>query len=218
MIAFDNNCLVAFSENPEPLGFGSLYSGEWDPFFAACEETDTVVDLHVGSSSQTMIPSKDSPPPVIAALFEINAFASATDWVFSQVPSRFPNLKIVMSESGIAWVPMLVDRLMFLESRFNKENDGGMHSTWEDKLTPLEVLQRSFWYTTFFDPTSYRLLDVIGEDKVMLEVDYPHSDSTWPDTQDVVKYQIEALEPRVQQLVANGTASEVYRHPLPPPS
>jgi predicted TIM-barrel fold metal-dependent hydrolase len=155
---------------------------------------------------------------VIAALFEINAFASATDWVFSQVPSRFPNLKIVMSESGIAWVPMLVDRLMFLESRFNKENDGGMHSTWEDKLTPLEVLQRSFWYTTFFDPTSYRLLDVIGEDKVMLEVDYPHSDSTWPDTQDVVKYQIEALEPRVQQLVANGTASEVYRHPLPPPS
>jgi predicted TIM-barrel fold metal-dependent hydrolase len=209
---------VAFSENPEPLGFGSLYSGEWDPFFAACEETGTVVDLHVGSSSQTMIPSKDSPPPVIAALFEINAFASATDWVFSQVPSRFPNLKIVMSESGIAWVPMLVDRLMFLESRFNKENDGGMHSTWEDKLTPLEVLQRSFWYTTFFDPTSYRLLDVIGEDKVMLEVDYPHSDSTWPDTQDVVKYQIEALEPRVQQLVANGTASEVYRHPLPPPS
>ena len=205
---------VSFSENPEALGFDSLYSGNWDPFFAACAETDTVINLHVGSSSQTMVPSKDSPPQVIAALFEINAFAAATDWLFAQIPSRFPNLKIVMSESGIAWVPMLVDRLTFLESRFNKDNDGGMNSTWADSLTPNEVLARNFWFTSFFDPTAYRLLDVIGEDRVMMEVDYPHSDSTWPDTQEVIKYQIGQLDPQVQRRLTSGNASDLYRQEL----
>lgn len=205
---------VSFSENPEALGFDSLYSGKWDPFFAACAETETVVNLHVGSSSQTMVPSKDSPPPVIAAMFEINAFAAATDWLFAGIPSRFPNLKIVLSESGIAWVPMLIDRLSFLESRFNKDSDGGMTTTWSDALTPMEVLARSFWYTSFFDPTSYRLLDVIGENRVMMETDYPHSDSTWPDSQEFIKLQISDLDLDVQKRITSGTASEVYRHPL----
>lgn len=205
---------VSFSENPEALGFDSLYSGKWDPFFAACVETETVINLHVGSSSQTMVPSKDSPPQVIAALFEINAFAAATDWLFTGIPSRHPELKIVMSESGIAWVPMLIDRLTFLESRFNKDNDGGMNSTWSDSLTPNEVLARSFWFTSFFDPTAYRLLDVIGADRVMMEVDYPHSDSTWPDTQEVVKYQIGDLSVDVQKRLTSGNASELYRHRL----
>jgi predicted TIM-barrel fold metal-dependent hydrolase len=207
---------VAFSENPEPLGFGSLYSGEWDPFFAACQETGTVIDLHVGSSSQTMIPSKDSPPAVIATLFEINAFAAATDWLFSQVPSRFPELKIVMSESGIAWVPMLHDRLTFIASRFNKDNDGGMHSTWVGDATPLEVLHRNFYFTTFFDPSAYRLLDIIGAERIMLEVDYPHSDSTWPDTQEIIHEQIRDLDPTVQRDLTSANAARVYRHPVPP--
>lgn len=205
---------VAFSENPEALGWASLYSGKWDPFFEACAETGTVVNLHVGSSSQTMVPSNDSPPQVIATLFEINAFAAATDWLFSGIPSRFPNLKIVMSESGIAWVPMLIDRLTFLESRFNKENDGGMVDAWSDTLSPTEVLARNFYYTSFFDPTAYRLLDVIGDDRVMMEVDYPHSDSTWPDTQEVVKYQIGNLDHEVQKRLTSGNAAALYRHEL----
>lgn len=205
---------VAFSENPEALGWPSLYSGEWDPFFAACVETDTVVDLHVGSSSQTIVPSQDSPPPVIAAMFELNAYISAIDWLFAGVPSRFPDLKIVMSESGIGWVPMAVDRLSFLESRFSQDHDGGMYSTWSDELTPKEVLARNFWFTTFFDPTAYRLLDIIGPDRVMMEVDYPHSDSTWPDTQEVVKYQISDLDERVQRQLTSGNAAALYRQKL----
>src|SRR5690625_4102918 len=137
---------VSFSENPEALGFDSLYSGKWDPFFAACAETDTVVNLHVGSSSQTLVPSKDSPPPVIATMFEINAFAAATDWLFAGIPSRFPQLKIVLSERGIAWVPRLTDRLRFRQRRFSKDNEGGMSSTWSDTLTADGVIARTFYY------------------------------------------------------------------------
>ena len=53
---------VAFSENPYPLGLPSHpHQAHWDPFFAACEETDTVVNLHIGSSSTFPMTSLDAP-------------------------------------------------------------------------------------------------------------------------------------------------------------
>jgi predicted TIM-barrel fold metal-dependent hydrolase len=207
---------VTFSENPELLGLPSLYTECWDPFFRACEETGTVIDLHVGSSSQSIIPSLDSPPPVVTAMFSINAYSAAVDWVYSGIPVRFPGLKIVLSEGGIGWAMMLMDRLGFLASRFNPDNDGGMHSTWADPtITPLEVLRRNFYYASFFDPSAFRQLDAIGPDKVMLEVDYPHSDSTWPDTQDALAHQIGVLPERQRRLVAYENAAAVYRFELP---
>ena len=45
---------VTFSENPEKLGHPSWHSDHWDPFLAACEETGTVICLHIGSSSQAV--------------------------------------------------------------------------------------------------------------------------------------------------------------------
>src|SRR5262249_11328368 len=53
---------VSFSENPEALGFPDIYSEFWDPFLRACEETGTVVNLHVGSSGVSRQPSSSSPP------------------------------------------------------------------------------------------------------------------------------------------------------------
>src|SRR5262249_32143250 len=102
---------VSFSENPEKLGLPSIHKDWWHPFLLACEETGTVVNLHVGSSSETVVPSSDSPGGVLGALFPINGMAAATDWLFAKVPVRFAEIKIAMSEGGIGWVPMLLDRL-----------------------------------------------------------------------------------------------------------
>jgi predicted TIM-barrel fold metal-dependent hydrolase len=54
---------VSFSENPEALGLPSLHSGRWDPFFPACAEAGTVVNLHIGSSGNVVRPSSDTPTP-----------------------------------------------------------------------------------------------------------------------------------------------------------
>ena len=105
---------VAFTENPEKLGLPSIYLSHWDPFLAACEETGTVVNLHVGSSSETMFPSSDSDPAVLGVLFPVNGFAAAADWLFAKVPVRFPGIRIVLSEGGIGWVPILLDRLSYM--------------------------------------------------------------------------------------------------------
>ena len=80
---------VTFSEAPHLMGLPSLHTGYWDPFFAACEETETVICLHVGSSG-TPTTAPDAPPVTVGVLFFGYAMFAAVDWLYSKVPVRFP--------------------------------------------------------------------------------------------------------------------------------
>ena len=81
---------VSFSENPEGLGFPNIYDRYWDPFFAACQETETVVNLHVGSSGNTRHPSTSSPSDVSVALFPVSGLEALIDWIYAGVPRALP--------------------------------------------------------------------------------------------------------------------------------
>jgi predicted TIM-barrel fold metal-dependent hydrolase len=202
---------VTFPETPDRLGLPSLYSGGWDEFFRACAETDTVVNLHVGASGSVARPSVDSPTDVAVTLFPVSGIMAAVDWLYARIPIRFPNIKVVMSEAGVSWVPMLVERL----ARSYRHVDAS--DAWSpDDPHPNELLQRNFWFTSIEDPSAFHALDLIGEDKVMIESDYPHADSTWPDTQSLIADELGHLEPSVVRKIAYGTAAAVYRHPTPP--
>jgi predicted TIM-barrel fold metal-dependent hydrolase len=198
---------VTFSENPSKLGLPSIYSDTWDPFFRACEETGTVINLHVGSSSETLVPSVDSPPEVLGVLFPANAFATAADWLYAKIGVKYPNIKIALSESGIGWVPLLLDRLDYI-ARFG--------SAWDEpSMSPIEVFHRNFWLSTFYDPLTYRLRDQIGMDRIMLESDYPHFDSSWPNTQSILQSQIDAFSPDEIAKITHENAAALYQHPVP---
>ena len=84
---------VTFSEAPDKLGLPSIHSGYWDPLFAACEETGTVVCLHVGSSGTSPTTSPDAPPEIVAVLFFAYGMYGAVDWLYSKIPVRFPDIK-----------------------------------------------------------------------------------------------------------------------------
>lgn len=198
---------VAFSENPEKLGLPSIHTRYWDPFFRACEETSTVVNLHVGSSSETLIPSSDSPPEIIGLLFTVNALAACSEWLYAKIPVRFPDLRITLSESGIGWVTMLIDKLEYMART---------GAVWDEPtISPVELLRRNFWFSTFYDPRSLRLRDEIGIDRILVESDYPHFDSSWPDTQRIVNHQLEGFSAHDIARVTFKNACELYRHPLP---
>lgn len=199
---------VSFSENPEKLGLPSLYSGFWDPFFRACEETGTVINLHVGSSSHISKPSHESPEEVSLALFGANSMLASVDWLYSQIPVRFPDLKIVFSESGIGFLPMLLDRLEHIQRYREYEM---IRFSWTDPdLTPVEVFRRNFYFTTYWDPIAFRVIDQIGSDRVMLEVDYPHPDSIWPDVQSRCRLQLDGLSEEAIRRVTYENAADVY--------
>jgi len=73
---------VTFSENPEKLGYPSIHSEHWDPFWQACSEENTVVCLHIGSSSQVVITSIDAPVDTLITLQPINIVQAAADLVW----------------------------------------------------------------------------------------------------------------------------------------
>ena len=101
---------VTFCEIPPNLGLPSIHSGEWDPFFQACDETSTVINMHVGSSSKMPATGPDAPVAVALTLTFGNAMASLTDWLFSGKLQQFPNLRLAYSEGQIGWLPYVLER------------------------------------------------------------------------------------------------------------
>jgi predicted TIM-barrel fold metal-dependent hydrolase len=201
---------VSFSENPEGLGFPSIYNRYWDPIFAACQETSTVVNLHVGSSGATRKPSAESPPDVAVALFPVSGLEALVDWIYAGIPVRFPDLKIALSEAGVSWVPMALERL-------RRAYDHDVGDDWpKGAPAPEELVQRNFFFCSIEDPSAFRSLDLIGEDNVMVETDFPHFDTTWPGSQEMVRKQLQTLDPRVIRKVCYGNAARLYRMPKPP--
>jgi predicted TIM-barrel fold metal-dependent hydrolase len=203
---------VSFTENPQALGRPSLHTRYWDPFFAACADTGTVINLHVGSAGLINRPSTDSPTDVAIALFPLSSMTAVVDWIFSLVPVRFPNLKIALSEGGASWVPTIAERL----ARAFRQCDHP-ESAWERSYGhPVDVLRRNFFFASIEDPSAFRLLDVIGDDKVMLEVDYPHQDSSWPDTQKLINEELRGLDASVAEKIAWRNAVNLYGATPPP--
>ena len=202
---------ISFSESPEQQGAPSIHSGEWDVFFAACQETDTVVNLHVGSSGKVHVPSTRTPPEGREALFAMSGIMTIVDWIYSQVPVRFPQLRICLSEAGIGWLAMVIERLEKLHLRVEAAD------SWKREFpSPAEVLRRSFWFTSIDDRAAFRQLDVLPARHLMVESDYPHTDSSWPTTQPLLREMLDGIDAATARAICFGNAAELYRHPAPP--
>jgi predicted TIM-barrel fold metal-dependent hydrolase len=174
---------VAFSEIPAFLGLPSIHDADnaWDPFFAACAETGTVVCMHIGSSSRMPTTSTDAPTAVGATLSFNNAIMSLTDFLFSGVLVRFPQLKLAYSEGQIGWIPYILERAddVWLE-----------HRAWATGSDALPEPPSTYYYRQVFgcffrDRHGIDSLEACGVDNITFETDYPHSDSTWPRTREV---------------------------------
>ena len=169
---------VCFSEIAPNLGLPSIHSGYWDPFFLACEETQTVVCMHIGSSSKMPATSPDAPPAVQATLSFGNAMASLTDFLFSGVLVTHPNLRIAYSEGQIGWLPYCLERAddVWVEHRAW----GGVRDIVPEP--PSTYYYRQVYGCFFRDRHGIDSLDKVGVDNTTFETDYPHTDSTWPNT------------------------------------
>jgi predicted TIM-barrel fold metal-dependent hydrolase len=193
---------VCFSEIPAVLGLPSIHSGQWDPFFAACAETGTVVCMHIGSSSKMPATSVDAPVAVAATLSFGNAMSSLTDFLFSGVLVRFPELKLAYSEGQIGWIPYILERAddVWLEHRAW----GGVRDIIPEP--PSTYYYRQVYGCFFRDRHGIASLETVGVDNTTFETDYPHTDSTWPDTKKVAQELMDGLADDVVYKLVRGNA------------
>jgi predicted TIM-barrel fold metal-dependent hydrolase len=202
---------VTLPELPHWLGYPELHTGYWDPILRACADTGTAICLHVGSSGMIPLPATGPRFEKNITLFPAVSLLAATEWLWSGLLQRFGELRIVMSEGGIGWVPMLLDRLDYIMSH----SGSGGSLAWDDDLSPSDVLLKNFWFCMLDDPSTLPILERIGTDRIMVEVDYPHSDSTWPDSQALLHARFTEMANHVSpEAVANlthRTAADVFR-------
>ena len=166
---------LTFTENPAALGYPSFHDAHWDPLWAACCETNTIVSIHLGSSGKLIVTANDAPMDVMITLQPMNICTAAADLLWSRIPKQFPDIRFALSEGGTGWIPYFLDRL---------DRTYEMHHLWTgqnfgDKI-PSEVFRKHFLTCFISDPVGVRLRDMIGIDNIAWECDYPHSDSSWP--------------------------------------
>jgi len=199
---------VSLPERPHRVGLPSLWHREhWDPIIEACVETGTVICVHVGSGGILTHPDGAPGLQLGSTLFGQLSLHACAEWLWSGHPLRHPDLKIAMSEGGIGWVSMLIDRLDNIVDR------SGYGQSWEER--PADVLRRNFWFCTIDDPHTIDTRHHIGVDNIMVEVDYPHGDSTWPDTQEVLREAWGHIPAAEIRAMCSGNAAGLFRHPLP---
>ena len=195
---------VCFSEIPTNLGLPSIHDkdGYWKPFFAACNETATTINMHIGSGSKMPSTSPDAPAAVGSTLTFANCCFSMVDWLMSGVFTEFPNLKIAYSEGQIGWIPYILERANNVW-----EENRGWGGIADKVLVPPSQLFKEHIYGCYFDDThGLRSLEEIGVDNVTFECDYPHSDSTWPHTAKIAAEQTRELSDEVVYKLMRGNA------------
>ncbi|XVQ08263.1 amidohydrolase family protein [Spirillospora sp. CA-255316] len=202
---------VAFSELPSYLGLPGLHSRYWDPFFAACEETGTVLCMHIGSGTKTPQTSPDAPPAVGATIIFGNSVASMTDFLFSGVLHRFPRLKLLYAEAQIGWIPYLLERI----DDVWETHRGWAHTRDNCPEPPSTYYYRQITSCFFKDTVGVEILDRVGLDNVTFETDYPHQDGTWPRSREAAALQFGHLDRESVHKIARGNAIRLLGLDLP---
>jgi predicted TIM-barrel fold metal-dependent hydrolase len=166
---------MTFTENPAALGLPSFHSPHWDPMWRALVEEGVVVNIHLGSSGQLAVTAPDAPMDVMITLQPMNICMAAADLVWSRVFKEFRDLKVALSEGGTGWIPYFLDRL---------DRTYDMHHAWTGQELgaekPSDVFRRHILTCFIADPVGVHLRNDIGIDNICWEMDYPHSDSSWP--------------------------------------
>jgi predicted TIM-barrel fold metal-dependent hydrolase len=174
---------ATFSELPAYLGLPSIHSGVWEPFFAACEATGTVLMIHIGSGSRFVTTSDDAPSAVQSSAMATNSALAVLDWIFSGVLVRMPSLRICIAESQIGWIPYFLQRADQVWDQHRGYND-----VWGKIVEPPSSFFRSNISCTFFDDAfGLDNIEAIGVANVHFESDYPHGDTNWPNSLDVAR-------------------------------
>jgi predicted TIM-barrel fold metal-dependent hydrolase len=165
---------ISLPETPYVSDLPSFYGDHWDPVFKALCDTDIAVCMHIGGAFNLLRrPEGANADQLIILSPQLSAVAT-TDLMVSGTFQRFPTLKVALSEGGIGWIPFLLDRM---DRHLVNQSWTGLDI---GAATATDLWRSNFLGCFVTDPSSLTLLNRIGVDSVAWECDYPHSDSTWP--------------------------------------
>jgi predicted TIM-barrel fold metal-dependent hydrolase len=126
-------------------------------------------------------------------------------WIVTGTLERFPKLRVVMVETGLGWIPYYLQRLDRMKERHGWDTFDGMI-----KEKPSFYWYRNMAATFEEDEFGIRNRHEIGVENLMWATDYPHPDSTWPESQAVIKKHFEGVPAEETRLMVGGNAARFY--------
>jgi predicted TIM-barrel fold metal-dependent hydrolase len=171
------------------------------------------MSLHIGTGGFPML-APDSAGAVPNVMASFNAGYTLTDWLFSGLLQRYPEVRVVLAESQLAWVPYVLSRADFVWQEMRGE---GFTDISADTMPvpPSEYFRRNINLTFFRDPVGLALLDHLGVDNIMYEVDFPHTDTSWPTSYDTAAEMVRDLPDGDAAKIVAGNARRLFRIDAP---
>jgi predicted TIM-barrel fold metal-dependent hydrolase len=193
-----------------------LWDEGWEPLWQAAAETGIPIGFHLGGGLRTVVPSgpKLNDPGnmgVRVACATLQMDEPLAGVVFSGALERHPGLKIVLAETGIGWLPYILERM---DDTYRKFVDAG--DFWRSQgglplaMTPTAYFKRQVWATFQTDFAGLRLVDALGDDRVMWASDYPHPDSTWPESQHAIEENFRGVAEATRRRILCDNARRLY--------
>jgi uncharacterized protein len=184
-----------------------LWDPVWEPVWRAADAAGLPVHFHTIGAKRA---DWSKLPPRVARVafathitgFQLHMADVLMSLIFAGVLERYPNLKIVIGESGIGWIPYVLDR---------------MDLEWEDQFKDLELTMRpsEYWRrqckaTYQSDRIGIALIEELGVETIMWGSDFPHPDGVWPDSQEFIARELGHLPEATRRKVVCENAGRLY--------
>ena len=198
-------------EVPLQADMKPLWHPDWEPLWAAVNETRLPLHFHTIGGKK---PDTTDYPPLVQRQafavfitgFQIQMAQVLMSVIYAGVLERYPDLKLVIAECGIGWIPYLLEH---------------MDVEWEDQfkdltltMTPSEYWYRQCKATYQTDRIGIKLLDDVGVENIMWGSDFPHPDGVWPDSQKFIRTELGHLPEEVRYKIVCENAAKLYGFPL----
>jgi len=180
---------------------------DYDPFWAAAQELNTPLSLHILTGRRGMGSDffKGNLARQVAVLHhEIER--SLAVFVLDGVLERFPNLKIVSAENDVAWVPYFMWRMDFAHDRFGRSGAAPVKLS----LKPSEYVKRQVYATFINEPIFLHTMGLYGVSNAMWSSDYPHTAALWPRSQQFIQETFGGLAEADRGKIVHDTAARLY--------
>jgi predicted TIM-barrel fold metal-dependent hydrolase len=185
----------------------------YDPIWATCQELAVPICFHAGASSAIQIPAYEGYSPTIAAAFQAITRPASTvsvlvNLLISKILMRFPNLKVVLAESGLGWGAYLLEYTDFQATGDQLPQNGY-------DLMPSQLFKRQCYLVGWYDQASLRVRNYIGTENILWSTQFPLATSTWPNTKQALARSFDVVDINDRKKILWANAAKLYKIPSP---
>ena len=191
-------------------------SSHYDRLWATAQDLDIPVNLHILSGfGYSAVGGRASRQGLDRHRSSVNhkmlqVMDALYDFIFAGVLDRYPRLKIVLAESEVGWLPFVLEQWDYYHSRHGVSQPDSMLP-----LAPSAYFNRQVYPTFFNDAVGGHLLEWWGKDNCMWSNDYPHGNSTWPNSREVVALDMGTMTAQTRAKLVRLNVAQLYNITLP---